>query len=100
MDWDGNLVWQYWDPFVHHDFERLANGNTLMVLYDLMPQDAARRVRGGRGSVEEPMYGELVREVDPAGVTLREWSMWEALDPEQDAICPLKNGTSGCTRTP
>ena len=38
-----------------------------MVLYDLMPQDIARQVRGGRGSIEEPMYGELVREVDAAG---------------------------------
>ena len=61
-----------------------------MVLYDLMPQDAARRVRGGRGSIEEPMYGELVREVDAAGATVREWSMWQPLDPEQDAICPLE----------
>ena len=90
LDWDSNLAWQYWDPFVHHDFERLSNGHTLMVLYDLMPQEAARRVRGGRGSIEEPMYGELVREVDTAGATVREWSMWQPLDPEQDAICPLE----------
>ena len=90
LDWDSNLVWSYSDPLVHHDFVRLPDGHTLTVLYDLMPQDAARRVRGGHGSVEEPMYGELVREVDAAGATVREWSMWEPLDPEQDAICPME----------
>ena len=30
LDWDGNLVWAYRNPMVHHDFERLPNGNTLI----------------------------------------------------------------------
>ena len=89
LDWDSNIVWAYWDRFVHHDFKRLPNGHTLVVCYELMPQEIARRVRGGRGSIEEPMYGDIVRELDSAGETVREWSMWAALDPETDAICPL-----------
>ena len=36
------------------------------------------------------MYGELVREVDAAGATVREWSMSGALDPESDAVCPFE----------
>ncbi len=90
LDWESNVVWAYRDRFVHHDFKRLPNGHTLVVCYDLMPEETARQVKGGRGGPDEPMYGELVREVDAAGATAREWSMWRALDPESDAICPLE----------
>jgi len=27
LDWDSNVVWVYRDPLLHHDFERLPNGN-------------------------------------------------------------------------
>ena len=89
LDWDSNVVWAYRDRFAHHDFKRLPNGHTLIVCYELMPEETARRVKGGRDSPEEPMYGDIVREVDAEGSTVREWSMWAALDPETDAICPL-----------
>lgn len=88
LDWDGNVVWEYWDPRTHHDFERLPNGHTLVVRSDPMPQEVARRVRGGRGDFDAPMAGEMVREVDVEGSTVREWSMWQALDPETDVMCP------------
>lgn len=91
LDWDGNAVWEHWDPRAHHDFERLANGHTLMIRSDPMPQEVARRVRGGPGDVDAPMAGEMVREVDAEGATVREWSMWQALGPEQDAMCPWES---------
>ena len=90
LDWNGDIVWAYWDRFAHHDFKRLPDGNTLVVCFEPMPQDIARRVQGGAGDIEEPMFGDLVREVDGAGATVREWSMWRALDPETDRICPLE----------
>ena len=64
LDWNGDIVWAYWDRFAHHDFKRLPDGNTLVVCFEPMPQDIARRVQGGAGDIEEPMYGDLVREVD------------------------------------
>ena len=33
LDWEGNLVWAYRDPMVHHDFQRLPNGNTLVLVF-------------------------------------------------------------------
>ena len=30
LDWQGNLVWLYEDQWLHHDHERLPNGNTLI----------------------------------------------------------------------
>ena len=26
LDWEGNVVWEYHNPMIHHDFERLPNG--------------------------------------------------------------------------
>ena len=90
LDWDGNVVWEYWHPLAHHDFERLPNGNTLVVFYDEMPAEVAARVVGGRGSHDETMFGDTVREITPAGEAVNEWSMWKALDPASDVICPLE----------
>ena len=36
------------------------------------------------------MLGDSVVEVTPAGEVVSMWRAWEALDPEQDAICPLE----------
>ncbi len=90
LDWEGNLVWEYWHQLVHHDFERLANGNTLAIHSELLPVEFARRVKGGCGSMDTPMWGEVVREIGQSGQTLNEWNMWKALDPETDVICPLE----------
>ena len=32
VDWDGNVVWSYEEPTIHHDFARLPNGNLLIVV--------------------------------------------------------------------
>ncbi|MDX1440768.1 MAG: aryl-sulfate sulfotransferase, partial [Rubricoccaceae bacterium] len=90
LDWDGNVVWEYWHALAHHDFERLANGNTLIVFYDEVPAEVAARVAGGRGSRDEKMFGDTVREITPSGEAVNEWNMGSALDPESDAICPLE----------
>jgi hypothetical protein len=90
LDWDGNVVWEYRNPMVHHDFVRLANGNTLAVVFEEMPKEAAGRVRGGRDDGSGVMLGDGVIEVTPEGAFVSQWRAWEALDPEEDAICPLE----------
>ena len=47
LDWDGNVVWEYRNDMLHHDFERLPNGNTLVLLWETIPSELASRVRGG-----------------------------------------------------
>ena len=90
LDWAGNVVWEYRNAMVHHDFVRLADGNTLDVVFDEMPVELAGRVRGGRDDGADRMLGDGVVEVTPAGDVVSRWHAWEALDPEQDAICPLE----------
>ena len=31
-DWEGNVVWQYEEPTMHHDFTRMPNGNTMVLV--------------------------------------------------------------------
>ena len=90
LDWDGNVVWEYRNPMVHHDFVRLADGNTLAVVFEEMPVELAGRVRGGRDDGADVMLGDGLIEVTPAGAVVSQWRAWQALDPYQDAICPLE----------
>ncbi len=57
LDWDGNQMWAYRNPMVHHDFQRLPNGNTLVLVFEEIPVDLAAQVKGGivEEDVAEPM---------------------------------------------
>ena len=47
LDWDSNVVWEYRKPMIHLDFERLANGNTLVVHWQALPPELAPEIQGG-----------------------------------------------------
>jgi hypothetical protein len=92
LDWDGNPVWEYADPWIHHDYERLPDGNTLLVKWLPMPKSAVRRVKGGYHDPDDDpghMLGDVVLEVDPNGTTVRSWKSWQHFDPATEIICPL-----------
>jgi len=68
LDWDGAVVWEYYNPdfaFLHHDFEREANGNTLILgsQYRTVPAVAAREIKD-----------DLIVEVDKDGKEVWRWS--------------------------
>ena len=92
LDWDSNVVWEYRNPKLHHDFERLVNGNTLTLLWEPIAQDLSQAVRGGYYSEDDPnqMFGDVVQEIEPNGTVVWEWRSWEHLDVEEDIICPLE----------
>ena len=94
LDWDGNVVWQYrpTDMYLHHDFERLLNGNTLALLWAPIPAELSAQVQGGFVADDDPveMWGDVVREITPAGEVVYEWKSWEFLKVEEDVICPLE----------
>ena len=93
LDWDGNVVWEYRDKYIHHDYERLVNGNTLVMMFELLSPEFTAKVKGGTPSDDDPpqMFSDVVREIAPNGSVVYEWKAWEHLDPEQDAICPLED---------
>lgn len=75
LDWDGNIVNEYTDHFQHHDAWRLPNGHTLYAAWEEMPEEYAKRVKGGRPNSTPPfgMYSDVVREVDADGKIVFEW---------------------------
>lgn len=91
LDWESKVLWEYRDAYQHHDYQRLANGNTLLLRWQALPDDVRRQVRGGDRRDDDPdrMWGDVVREIRPDGSTVREWRSWEHLSFDEDVICPL-----------
>ena len=92
LDWDSNVVWAFRNSMLHHDFQRLPNGNTLVLLWEPMPDEFRDRVVGGYETDDDPreMLGDLVQEITPDGSTVYEWKSWEHLSDEDDVICFLE----------
>lgn len=91
FDWNGKLLWKYEDLYMHHDFQRLPNGNTVYLRWVKTPDDIARKVKGGipGTELEGVMWSDAFREITPEGKVVWEWNGYEHLDPEMDSICPL-----------
>ena len=91
LDWDGKVVWQYEDVNQHHDISRAANGNTLILGWDPVPEEMTASVQGGEPGTElnGRIYGDYIHEVTPSGDVVWEWHAHEALDVTVDILCPL-----------
>jgi hypothetical protein len=92
-DWSGNVIWEYEDPYLHHGFYRLPNGNTLLIKWEEIPNDLARKVKGGQIGTERKsiMYGSTIIEVDFSNKIQWKWRDFDHLDPQKDkihALCP------------
>lgn len=94
LDWESNIVWRYDDPWMHHDYQRLENGNTLLVKWVPMPKAMVKKVKGGyhaKGDDPDEMLGDVVVEVTPEGEIAREWKSWDHFDPETEVGGPLSH---------
>lgn len=103
-DWAGKVLWEVRHPDHHHDGILLRNGNVLLDCMGPVPEEIARRVRGGMEETEMrsdqylarpkaeagKMYSSYFAEVTPAGKTVWEWRTWEHLDPVADGIAEVQ----------
>jgi len=91
VDWDNNLVWEYYDPFMHHDFCRMENGNTMVLKYVEVPFDIMVSIKGGVPGTEQggKMWTAEFDEVTPEGKVIWSWKSYEHMNPEEFPICPL-----------
>jgi len=93
VDWEGNLVWKYVDKCQSHTFYRMKNGNTIFPRVVRVPDEMARRVKGGIPGTEDRgmIWTDGLHEVTPDGKVVWEWSGVEQLDPEVHVMCPLSH---------
>jgi hypothetical protein len=77
LDWDGKVVWQWGDKAPggaakqHHDWERLPNGNTLVL---------ANLLHHVPGFTVPQLLDDVIYEVNPAGDIVWKWIASEHLD--------------------
>ena len=89
LDWNSDILFQHFDPDMHHDFRKLPNGNYMYIGWEVVPPDLAKKVRGGQKGTEHKdgtMFTDYFCEINPAGETIWEWHGIEHLDPDIDII--------------
>ena len=47
LDHDSNELWRYDHVYMHHDYQRLENGNTLILRWEKLPANVSAGVKGG-----------------------------------------------------
>lgn len=99
LDWRGNVVWQYENPMLHHDFDVLPEGGVAALVWEQVPHEQAARIRGGKnvpGDTET--WSDAIIEVDQGGNEVWRWSAHEHLDLsryELGSLTPKSEWTHG-----
>ena len=94
VDWNGSVLWELKRPDHHHDGRLLKNGNLILLCGAELPEDIARRVRGGRAGTEvggRKIWADSIVEVTKEGKVVWEWKTWEHLDPDADIITAVQD---------
>lgn len=95
--WDGKLVWEFTysseSYMLHHDIERLPNGNILMIAWERKTlQEAAEVGRNPKKLGKEGLWSEQIIEVKPTGATTEEivwkWHAWDHLVQDRNLTLP------------
>jgi hypothetical protein len=103
-DWNGKVLWEVRHRDHHHHGILLRNGNVLLHCMGQVPDEIARRVKGGmeesnmqsgqyapqREADAGKMYSDYLAEVTRGGQTVWEWRTWEHLDPVADGIAEVQ----------
>jgi hypothetical protein len=98
-DWNGKVLWELRRAGHHHDGSLLRNGNVLLVCAAELPDDVAKRVRGGRPGTEVKgkIWADYLVEMTKDGRAVWEWRSWEHLDPAVDVITGVQDDRSEWT---
>lgn len=91
-DWSGRVLWELRHPDHHHDGILLQNGNVMLLTLVKLPRELAAKVRGGMPGSEHngDMYGDNLVEITTDGRLVRNYPLWQQLDPETDRITAIQ----------
>ncbi|MCP4771367.1 MAG: hypothetical protein GY879_08150 [Planctomycetes bacterium] len=94
MNWEGQVLWDYQlataTEHLHHDVERLPNGNILMIAWEDKTEAAA--IAAGRDPLtvnHAQFWSEQILELDPTtGTIVWEWHLWNHIVQDFDPGAP------------
>ena len=91
LDWDGTIVWEYADAYLHHDFCRMPNGDTMVLGWERVPDVIAAQVQGGLPGTEheQGIWCDYFRQVTMDQQVVWEWHGYQHLDVNTEIIAPL-----------
>ncbi|MCD6118096.1 aryl-sulfate sulfotransferase [bacterium] len=91
-DWDGKRVWECEVPggpyfgdtyptigMIHHDLQRLENGNTIFLYHDEVPMEYKKLLKDPH-KITRKIIGDCVLEVNKEGEAVWEWHLHKHLD--------------------
>ena len=82
LDWDGNVLWEYEDENMTHDFELLPDGRIAYLVWDKAPLSFANGIRGGFSPVSgSDVWTNAIVIVDRAKNEVWKWHMHDHVDP-------------------
>jgi len=87
-DWEGNVLWEHFDPNHHHDARRTETGGALYLTVEALSDDVVAKVKGGVPNSEREygMWCDVLVEVDASGRRVWEWHAAEHLGFDTDLI--------------
>jgi len=92
LDRNSKVVWEYENPMIHHDFIRLENGETYVLVFDVLGEDFTSKVLGGY--IEEDskyILGDSIIKISKNGEIIEKIQIYDHLDFNEDVICPLES---------
>lgn len=86
VDWKGKILWEYYNPLMHHDFEILPDGNVAVLTWRKMKAEISQLVRGGRGSKQPIMWTDEILVISENKKVIWRWSFEDHLSPQKHKI--------------
>lgn len=88
IDADSKVVWEYADPYLHHEAIRLVNGNFMAMRWEAMDESLSARVKDGQ-PVAGPMYEDCLVEINRQKQVVWDWKTSDRISPEEIYHCPV-----------
>jgi DNA-binding beta-propeller fold protein YncE len=89
LDPQSNVVWEYQNGGMHHDFDLLPNGNIAVLTWEKIPHGLAQQITGGKQGTEfnkTDTFSDKILEIDQNKNIVWSWSAYTHLNINEDKI--------------